>query len=609
MSMQEANQQQQPQQQTSQGGDGIFPPGVREPLVFEDFQGVNTSTSRYGVDDRQAFWLDGFMPVGPKLARTMWGVGAALWTAPSANSISFYDFGNIGATELMFAILVDGSIYQVNTSTGIETQIAPPGTIQNPSRNQTAISQRGSQYIQFVSMQTNGYFIWDGTLFYGPGTLGPGVDVTAGGSGYVAPTVATSGGSGTGATFSVAVSGGVITGITITNPGSGWVADDSVTLVISDAGGSGATAEVILMPFAISGSAIENYSGRVWIAGGPTVTYSAPGSISDFSSANGGGNFTSTDSFLRVAYTQLKATNGFLYLIGDSSVNYISNVTTTGSPAVTTFTNQNADPQVGTPWPATLGVFGRNIVFANPFGVQISYGAAVTKISEPLDGVYNTVSNFAGVSPSSAQAIVFGKKVWILLLPIIDPISRLQVNKLLLWDNKRWWATEQDVALNYIQYQEINSVLTAYGTDGTVVYPLFGAPSVAFTKRAQSKFWARPTDYRVIKEPTRLYGIVQYYRTESPDIVASIDTETGSQDYTLDMAVPELLWFNASGDPITWTNASAQEIVWERAGVSIVPLTPVGQQGVLGGMTLATEAADMALVSFMMTSWLTAYRG
>lgn len=71
------------------------------------------------------------------------------------------------------------------------------------------------------------------------------------------------------------------------------------------------------MPTAIQGTAIETYAGRVWVANGPTITFSAPGSVTDFSSASGGGNFTSSDSFLRVAYIQLKQTNGFLYLIGE----------------------------------------------------------------------------------------------------------------------------------------------------------------------------------------------------------------------------------------------------------------------------------------------------
>ena len=99
---------------------------------------------------------------------------------------------------------------------------------------------------------------------------------------------------------------------------NGYFIWDGTTFYAPGASFSGGT-----IPTAIGGTAIETYQGRVWIANGPTITYSAPGSVYDFSSADGGGNFTSTDSFLRVSYIQLKQTNGFLYLIGDSSVNYI----------------------------------------------------------------------------------------------------------------------------------------------------------------------------------------------------------------------------------------------------------------------------------------------
>src|SRR5262249_32805506 len=155
------------------------------------------------------------------------------------------------------------------------------------------------------------------------------------------------------------------------------------------------------------------------------------------------------------------------YLIGDSSINYISGVQTGGSPITTTYTNQNADPEVGTPYPDTADVFGRNIVFANSFGAHVMYGAAATKISEPLDGVFNTVDNFNGLQLSAAKATIFGKKVWILLLPIVDPVTNLLSNELMIWDGqKKWFSSKQDAVLTFINFQEINSVLTAWGTDG-----------------------------------------------------------------------------------------------------------------------------------------------
>lgn len=518
-----------------------LPSGPPDPQVFEEFDGVYTTTSRPGVDDKQMWWCDGFMPIGRRFLRTMYGTGSPIYTV-GANSVVCFDFANIGATPYMIVFRQDGTIDAINTDTGAGGLIAGPGTVTNPSRANVGVSQSGSTYIIIVAKQTNGYFLWDGTTFYRPGDPAPG-------------------------------------------------------------GGT--------MPTAIGGTAVETYQGRVWIANGATITFSAPGSVKDFSSANGGGNFTSTDSFLRARFTALKQTNGFLYLIGDSSVNYISGVQTSGSPPVTTFTNQNADPEVGTPWGATPLVFSRNIVFANAFGVHVNYGAAVTKISEPMDGVYNTVSNFGSFLPSAAKAIIFAKKVFLLLLPIVDPVSGQQVNKLLMWEGKRWWASEQDVALSYINYQEINSVLTAYGTDGTSVYPLFQQPSQLFTKTVQSKLWDKPGSYNIGKATTRLWGLFRYYSNIYPDLRITIDNETSRAPVQSSLGPLDAQWVTESGALATWHTASAQDAVWSNSGEGVVVLAPtaVGQNGRLTGITVQTEAADMAIISMMIQNSIISYGG
>jgi hypothetical protein len=518
------------------------PAGPADPLIFEAFEGVNTATLRPGVDDKQAAWLDGFMPLGPgRNLRTMYGLSLPLYTAPRPASVAFFDFGNIGSTPYMIAVLSDGSVVAVNTTTGVANQIAAPGVIQNPSRTSVGFAQYGSQYFLIVSKQTNGYFIWNGTGFFNPGQTGP---------------------------FG-------------------------------------------LVPLGISGTAVEIYAGRVWIANGPTITFSAPGSVVDFSSGDGGGNFASSDSFLRVGFTQIRQTNGFLYLIADSSINYISGVQTSGSPPVTTFTNQNADPEVGTPWPSTVDVFNRNILFANAFGAHVSYGGAVTKISEMLDGVYNTVTNFGNIVPSAAKAIVFGKKIWILLLPIIDPVTGQQVNKLLMWNGKQWWASQQDVALTYIQFQEINSILTAWGTDGIAVYQLFAQPSTAFTKTAQTKLWDKPGGYQFTKWITRFWGIVQFYSGLSTTVNVSFDNETGSVATVAPINPSVETWLTAAGAVSTWLTAAQTASQWIGSGTGYSVISPdaVGYDGVLTGFTVRTNAADMAIVSMMIQDTIAGNRG
>ncbi len=525
--------------------------------------------------------------------------------------ITFFDFFNIGSTPYMLVITSTGDIHAVNTNTKVSTQIAPDGTITTPARTSMGMTQYGSKYVLIVAQQTNDYFIWDGTTFYSPGGIGPVVSISNGGSGYaIAPTITFSGGGGSGAAATATITNGIVTSIQITNSGINYT---SAPMVVFSSGAAAAT--VALMPKAISGTAIEVYTGRVWIANGPIITFSVPGSVTDFSSGNGGGNFTSSDSFLRVAYIQLKQTNGFLYLIADSSVNYISGVQTSGATPVTTFTNQNADPETGSPWPATVNVFSRNILFANAFGAHVSYGGAVTKISEPLDGIYNTVPNFGNITPSAGKAIIFGKKCWILLLPIIDPVKGQQVNKLLLMREpvgKIWWASEQEVPLIYIQHQEINSIITAYGTDGISVYPLFFQPSTTFTKTAQTKLWDKPGGYQFTKWAVRFWGILKYYNPTSPIVNIALDNELSSISAAAVVAPVPATWLTAGGLVSTWTTAAAVISTWLSGGstsYSVIAATSVAQQGVLTGFTVTTNVADMAIVSMMIQDTIAGYRG
>lgn len=526
-----------PQPATDQGSP-IFPTGAVEPYVFEQFEGMNTATLRPGVDDKEAAWLDSFMPLGPgRNLRTMPDHGPAFLTF--VNPVNLFNFFNIGATPFILVIKSSGEIEVANAITGIRQSISPAGTIQNPSQLNVGIASYGNQYVIIVAQQTNGYFIWDGTSFYNPGFPGPG-------------------------------------------------------------GGT--------MPVGIGGTAVEVYAGRIWIANGQTIYFSAPGSLVLFGSS-GGGNFSSSDSFLRVNFTGLKQSNGFLYLIADSSINYISGVQTSGSPTVTTFTNQNLDPEVGTPWPTTIEVFNRNTIFANPFGVHIGYGGAVSKVSEKLDGVYNTVTNFGSFVPSCAKAIVYGKKIWILLLPIIDPISGQQVNKMFCWNGKIWWAASQSTSLQFIQTQEINSVLTAWGTDGKLIYRLFQTPSSDFVKIAQSKLWDRP-GYELYKGATRFWGLFKYYSNEAAELDISIDNESGLSSTAVALNPLTITLTNNNGAVIVLTNNLGQIItLFSSFAFTVSPPAAVSQNGVLIGMTISTAANDMAIVSAKIAELNMAYRG
>ena len=639
------------QQQQRQPAANSSPEGV---LVWEGYSGLNTQPSRYGIGDQECFIMDGFFPSGNSNARVIPDNGPAVYTVPPGTETFFFGFGNIGGTPYAIVFINDGSIVAVNTDTENESQIAPPGTIF--SGGGAAVSQWGAQFILIVADQPNGYFVWDGGVFYGPGDVIPGVDgpgpiafatLSAAGSGYAvgdtgtvtggvddatyvvtainatgdgvgyapgdtgivlagngdatyivntidgfgavtgmhltAPgtnyltasnvTTATGGaqpGAGTGLTLNITVSSppgpitgftltsvGVVTDFTITSPGTEYVPGTAATATGGAQPGVGINLVLDLqvfsatVPTGIQGNGLEVYQSRVWIINGPTLLWAAPGSFTNFSAADGGGSLTSNDSSLRVRYSNLKQSNGYLYLFGDSSISYIAGVQTTGSPPTTSFSLQNVDPEVGTNWGNTVDVLGSNIVFANPWGAHVSFGGRAAKVSDELDGIYNSQPNFGGGVPSAAKAIVFGKRVWVLLLPVIDSYTGQPVNKLFLWDEKRWCSAQQTAKVFFIQFQEIDAIITAWGTDGTSLYRLFVQPTSNLKKVMRSKFWA-PGGLFFSKGEERVTGLATVYSGPQVTVTVCIDSENGSSCSDIALPSPQLIWYEDSflpGDP------------------------------------------------------------
>lgn len=518
---------------------------------------------------------------------------------------ALYQAGSIGPAP----IIVNAGLGYTSSPTiravgGSGTGATFATTVQNGSLITLTVATPGSGYISgdqvYLAFTSGGISEFSAIAFaqmsgdrVGTVTLASGT----GGLGYSPATVQVSmqGGGGFGATVTaqMGASGGTLTGFTVTNPGQGYTSPP--TVVITDVFNAVAQATVNTMPFGIKGTAIETFQGRVWIANGPNITFTAPGFPDNVDVRDGAGSFQSTDSFLRTSFTQLKQTNGFLYLIGDSSVNYISSVSTSGLPPVTTFNNQNVDPQIGTQFPNTLQVFSRSIVFANSWGIHSLDGGAVRKRSAELDGIYTTVpqANFT-ITPSGAVANVFGIHTYMSLWPIIDQVTGLQTNELMMWDGKRWWTADQSVPLQYIASQEINSVLTAYGTDGQNIYPLFQTPSSKITKTTQSKWFPQPT-YIMNKKANRISGILKSIAPYNAVLNITIDSEKGA-DFVQANDQGVVVWTTASGGAVSWATASGGSVLWLAPKTGLFNL-PCSLNGSLLGVTCQTNTPDCVLVS------------
>lgn len=425
-----------------------------------------------------------------------------------------------------------------------------------------------------------------------PGILAS-VTVVNGGTNFTTtPTLTFEGGGGTGAAATANLTAGVISSVTVTNAGSGYTSDP--TILVQSGTNNSASATATLMPFGVSGSSLETFQQRVWLPfpnqtgnqqNGGTFLVSAPESLTDFAPSDGGLTYTSTDSFLRYQYTNIKQSNGYLYPIGDSSVDVISNVQTSGSPPDTTFNYQNTDPQIGTSWRDSVISYSRTILLANPFGVYGLYGGSVTKISSKVDNLFTTYVSpqTGGVTPCSAIANIFSQKIFLMLMTIMDPFTNTARNVMIAWDEHEWFVASQSVALTFIGSQEVNSTNTAWGTDGNSLYPLFSSPSSSLIKKLSTKLFGAQSGF-ILKEAMGLYVQAQDLTTTGTGIVfsaATIDTELAQYKVPNTITFPAATPVTPLPSPIFSTESG------DVAGVNL-------------GVTLASSSPDFSIKNLIL---------
>ena len=176
--------------------------------------------------------------------------------------------------------------------------------------------------------------------------------------------------------------------ITLTNPGSLYTSNPAVGVTVGGGSGGAVTANLMVVPS--SGTACATYAGRVWVAQGRTISFTAPGSYNDFSSTNAGGSFIMTDETLVSDVESLVSANNFLYIIGGSSINVVADVSVVNG--ITVFSNTNISASIGTEYEDSVIPYYRSLWFANPYGIYALYGSTTQKMSDDLDGIFPLIA-------------------------------------------------------------------------------------------------------------------------------------------------------------------------------------------------------------------------
>jgi len=545
---------------------------------FVDFGGLNTQASRREIQDNEFSWLENVMPIGHGNMVSIPSPSASLATMGSGTCYQLAT-ANISNVDYEFMFGNDGSCWQINLTNGsyTRTQVCAAGVLSGTS---SALAQWQNTVVLIID--PNGYWSWNGstlTNLNSPITVTAKIDNGSGSAGTVLNVTATSGNVSVG---SAVTGSGVTAGTYITAVGTGTggigtytvntsqlVASESMTLTPSTPG---------------AGTLIATYSGRVWIGNNRTVSYSAPNSYSDFTLTDFGGSLVITDETLHSNITQLYTANNFLYIAGSGSLNIISNVTITTSPALTTFSNTNISASVGTTFPNSMGAYFRAVWFANNYGIYGLYGSTTQKMSDPLDGIFPLIDFTQTISAGIFQLneiLCVG-----FLVKYKDPLSATRPI-ILVFFNKKWFIASQGSLVS------INSVIqagvpTMYGTDGTNLYKLFSNTSSSISQKVQSKLWDMGSPLRVKQV---LKAGIETSSTSLASVGLTVDSEYQSNAYNV-TASNSMTWYNAAGGVITWLNNASQPITWLSPGY-VFSRKDVSNFGNYVGLTLTSTTPQV----------------
>ena len=476
--------------------------------------------------------------------------GSGYTTAPS---ISFSS-GAASATAVVETGQVN-SVTLTNAGTGYTSQ--PTVTLSAPPSGTTATAI--AQYNTFAT-----------------GTLS--VLVTNGGTGYGASgsfSVSFSGGSGgSGAAGTAIVSGGAVTQVIMTNPGSGYTSAPTVSF--SSGSGTGATGTVVLNSDSIVD--VATFSGRVWVAAGRTVYYSAAGSYSDFTSVSAG-SFTITDSTLHGNIQGLLSANNFLYIFGDDSINVFSDLRVS-SAGLTLFTNTNVSASVGTKRAFAVFPYFRSVLFMNDYGMYALVGSTTSKISDQLDGIFPYIDFTLPVT--GGQVLLNSILCAAFSFTYNDPLSSPRQIQCVFFD-KKWFVTSQG-SIDYVTSVPVGGVISLYGVDGKDLYKMYASTTASINSTIRTALM--PMGDPIRTKQALKFGI-EATLTQPASFNVTVDSESGSSPvYTLNNNVT---WVNIVGTTIPWVNNSSATIAWTTASGYALYKSDAQQYGKYLGLTMTSS--------------------
>jgi len=503
--------------------------------------------------------------------------------------------GSVG----QIALISGGSAYTAAPSVVISApndangiQATAVATISNNAVTSVTLTEAGSGYTQAPTITfaggggTNASAVAS-IVTFATGTVS--IAVTNPGDSYTGtPTVNISGGGGTGASATAVVHGNAISTIVMTNPGSGYT--NSANLVVSLSGGSGANATIAATINNTPNVDVASFSGRVWIAAGRQVYYSAAGTYNDFTSVSAG-NIILTDSTLHGNLFKLLAANNFLYLFGDDSINVFSDVRVQTN-GTTLFTNTNVSASVGSKRADAIFPYFRSVLFMNDYGVYALVGSTTSKISDPLDGIFPNIDFTYPVY--AGQVLVNNILCAAFNFRYFDAVFTNSYRYIqAVFFEKKWFFTSQGNNLQYITSAPVGGKVNLYGTENSALYQLYADKTSSVSSIIQTALM--PMNDPIRDKQALKFG-VEVTTANSTIFNVTVDSQQGSSPpYTLQNNV---LWYNNVGTDLNWINNSSQVIYWLFTSGYYLYKSDAQQWGKYLGLTLTSNSAAFVVNTF-----------
>jgi hypothetical protein len=598
--------------------------GTKKNNSLRDFGGVNTQAARQVIGDNQFAWLENVQPIGFGNMPALPGPSASLatWSGTAYKIKS----ANVGGVDYELVFTTNGACYAVNLSTYAVTTVGAAATF---GGSDTDLCQWQNSQVIIVDA-TKGYFSWDGaTLTKWNGTV-QSLVITAIGAGYTsAPALGFSGGGGAGAAGTIAiqvglvtltaggatynvgdlvtisggtstvpavvrvatVAAGVITGINLVTPGVYTVAPANpaastspygtgatftlnfgigpILTTTPGSGTAGGAVTAVLSVVPTGSYAVASYEGRIWCAINRTIVYSAPNSFSDFSTSAAGGSFIISDETMHSNVVALSTANNFLYILGTSSVNVLSDVAVVNGATV--FSNTNLSASIGTSQEFSVIPYYRALWFANSYGIYALYGSTVQKASDDLDGVFPFILAPNEYSITAGAAVIRNILTLCFMFRYADPKLGSTRTLIACFAGKKWYFASQRDDLIYLDSVVKNGTPTAYATDGSRLYQMFANTSASVAQTIVTKLWDMG-DPLSNKQPLK-FGLEVINPSAPQTITGTIDTELSSGAVNFSLGYGNTVtWINSSGNVVQWQNTLGDIVDWVASGYSFLPL-------------------------------------